>query len=75
MCGDDAIALGIKRDCADGGPVAGVAGPTRWVAFAGLEVQGMTSGQDGDIATVVSPARVKLVVASVMLLKAGRRCS
>ena len=59
---DDRIALGIERDGADVGPVARGARPARWVEIAGLEEQGVASGQDGHIFTRMALCRADVAI-------------
>ena len=64
---DDAVALGMERDDADVRPVARVAGPSRRMAFTGLEVERVARGQDGDIATVMALGGADVADAAVVM--------
>jgi hypothetical protein len=55
------VAFGIEGDGADGHPVPGGAGPASWIAFAGLEVQGMSCSEN------------RVIVVSMTFEVAGRQ--
>jgi len=64
---DDGVALGIERDDADVRPVARVAGPARGMAFTGILVERVASGQDGDIVTVMALGGADVADAAVVM--------
>ena len=66
---DDAVALGVEGDGADGCPVTGVAGPARGVLLTGLEVGLMACLQNGDIFPGVALGGRDIAEAAVAMFK------
>jgi hypothetical protein len=65
---DDAFASRIERHRSKRRPVASAAGPARWIALLGLEVQGVPCGQDGLVLAGVALRRADVPDAAVTMI-------
>ena len=65
----DGVTFGIERDGADGSPVSRVSGPARRVAFASLEVQGVSRSQNREIVTGVALSWADIANAAVTMIE------
>lgn len=65
---DDAVALGVERDGADGRPVPRGAGPARRVEFASPAIQGKSGGQNVEIVVGVALRRTDATNADVPMI-------
>ena len=64
----DGVTFGIERHGADGRPVSSVAGPARRVAFASLEIQGVSCSENREIVACVSLSRADVTNAAVTMI-------